>query len=513
MPNWLIMNWMRKLISTLFSNGLLVFTVLAISACHAAYRYDKPTPLPSTPQHHPAQRVVLISIDGMHAVDLQLWVKSHPHSTLALLASRGIIYTNANVPLADMASGMAAMATGGTTISTGIISRKSWDRTLSPPGSHCRISGTAVSLSRSIDRASSVGDSTDSIDSAKLPLDPSRGCTPLYPHNFLRVNTVFELVHQSGGRTAWTDKYPSIADLNNGPSGRGIDDIYIPKTPAMGTTDALDISMAGDNSRVFAMRNEINGMDHRGKSRVGVPMLFGMAFTSVSTAQSMQGGGYLDASGTPGTRLEQALEYTDESIGNLVRGLKARHLYSSTFFFITSRFGQSPMDPLQRRVIDAHLLKQAVENAQPGLVTHISSEGGMAMIWLKEPSQTTTVVNALRAHYQKLGIEKIYSGEGLQLRYNDLTTDPRMPNILLQASMGVIWTSPASAELNAPGGLTDEGVNVPVLVSGPGLEGRIDKTEVPTSQIAPAILKSLGMEKFGLEALHHEHTPAIPDIF
>jgi hypothetical protein len=51
------------------------------------------------------------------------------------------------------------------------------------------------------------------------------------------------------------------------------------------------------------------------------------------------------------------------------------------------------------------------------------------------------------------------------------------------------------------------------LVSGSQLTGRIDKTWVPTSQVAPLLLRALGVEKFDLQALHREHTPALPGIF
>ena len=36
---------------------------------------------------------------------------------------------------------------------------------------------------------------------------------------------------------------------------------------------------------------------------------------------------------------------------------------------------------------------------------------------------------------------------------------------------------------------------------------------IPTSQVAPLLLRALGIEKFDLEALHREHTPALPGIF
>ena len=54
-------------------------------------------------------------------------------------------------------------------------------------------------------------------------------CSPFYPHNAIRTNTVFEVIKaENAGRTAWADKHPAY-DLVNGPSGKGVDDLYNPE--------------------------------------------------------------------------------------------------------------------------------------------------------------------------------------------------------------------------------------------------------------------------------------------
>src|SRR5207245_11165231 len=56
---------------------------------------------------------------------------------------------------------------------------------------------------------------TTTLDPLKLPRDPADGCTTRgFPHQFPRVNNVFELVRAVGGRTAWSDKHPAYAFLN-----------------------------------------------------------------------------------------------------------------------------------------------------------------------------------------------------------------------------------------------------------------------------------------------------------
>jgi hypothetical protein len=88
-----------------------------------------------------------------------------------------------------------------------------------------------------------------------------------------------------------------------------------------------------------------------------------------------------------------------------------------------------------------------------------------------------------------------------------------MPDIILQPELGVGWVSPADTAPATYCGMQDEDTHVALLVAGSQLTGRVDKTWVPTSQVAPLLLRALGSEKFDLQALHREHTPALPGIF
>ncbi len=53
-------------------------------------------------------------------------------------------------------------------------------------------------------------------------------CVPLFPHDAIRTNTIFEVVKAAGGHTAWADKHAAY-DLVNGPSGKGVDDLFTPE--------------------------------------------------------------------------------------------------------------------------------------------------------------------------------------------------------------------------------------------------------------------------------------------
>jgi predicted AlkP superfamily pyrophosphatase or phosphodiesterase len=78
--------------------------------------------------------VLLISIDGMHQVDLQKWIDGNPTSALAALAKAGIVYSNARATTpSDSFPGLLALVTGGTPKSTGVYYDDSYDRTMYPP--------------------------------------------------------------------------------------------------------------------------------------------------------------------------------------------------------------------------------------------------------------------------------------------------------------------------------------------------------------------------------------------
>ena len=112
----------------------------------------------------------------------------------------------------------------------------------------------------------------------------------------------------------------------------------------------------------------------------------------------------------------------------------------------------------------------------------------------------------------ELGIGSIYSGEKLKLLMNTSAEDSRMPDLILEPQAGVVWSKDGQWPEHL-GGFSDDENHVAMLISGRQLTGRLDKTPVPTGQVAPLILRILGMEKLDLQALHQEHVPALPGIF
>ena len=179
---------------------------------------------------------------------------------------------------------------------------------------------------------------------------------------------------------------------------------------------------------------------------------------------------------------------------------------------MTAPYGHAPIDQRKHRVIPIQELTAVANSIHPGLAAHVSG-GDVGMIWLSDPSMTTAVVKAYGDRSAALGIQEIYSGAKLGLTLNSPDQDTRMPDIILQPELGVAWVSPADTAPAIYGGMQDEDTHVALLVAGSQLISRVDKTWVPTSQVAPPLLRALGIEKFDLQALHREHTPALPGIF
>ncbi len=455
-------------------------------------------------------RVLLISIDGLHALDLANYVQAKPDSTLAKLARHGVTYTNALTAMPSNSwPGLLAMITGGSPISTGVMFENSYDHNLSPPGSNCSTRGTRVVFDSSIDRDPNALDGGGGIDPEKLPRDPANGCTPVYPHQFLRVNTVFEIIKAAGRRTAWSDKHPAY-ELVNGPSGKGVDDLLVPEVRAASRARSIPRIEEFDDMRVQGVLNEIRGKDHSGAHVAEVPALFGMNFQAISVAQKIPGNGYLDAQGTPSAGLAEALDHTDRSLGQMVAALQSQRLLASTLIIVTAKHGDAPIDPRALQYADLELIPKLVNGIHPGLLAQANQDGSCALIWLSDHSRTQEVVRTLELRRSEAKIQTIYAGNSLRLRFNDPLADSRMPDIIVQPQPGVLYTD--ANFIAEHGGFTEDDTHVALLVSFPSYEATTIKSPVRTAQIAPTILKALGLSPDALEAVRMEMTSQLPGL-
>lgn len=510
------------------------------------------------------QHVLLISIDGFHAIDLANCTAAGTCPNLDRLADHGTTYTNASTTKpSDSFPGLLAQLTGGTSKTTGVFYDDSYDRTFFAAGSNCAgTPGTEMNYAEPLDKNQhsidgGVSGSLTGLNSA-VAIDPTHlvlqkvgaACKPVWPHNIVRANTIFDVIHAHHLRTAWSDKHAAYDIINgndpdsqpsNGP-GTNVDDFFAPEInsdlsaanvaliaslglhstapnpvtdptcPGPSCGSDFTSSIGGveyyDGIKVQAILNEINGFDHTGKRRLGTPAIFGMNFQSVSVGQKLKIGGYTDTTGTPTANLANSIAFVDRSIGQMVEELRDRELSEKTLIIVSAKHGQSPIDRSKRKAFDDGTVIATPIGAN--FAFDIADDG--VLIWLKDNtgSKTADAVAALNSFAGDTGIAEWLSGPLLSLSYQDPAHDSRTPDIIGVAKIGTIYTG--GSKISEHGGFNEDDTHVALIVSHPDFEEEKVNTPVTTAQIAPTILKVLGLDPDALEAVRAENTPVLPDF-
>jgi hypothetical protein len=526
----------RRISAVALGIGLLAG---AVSAAHADDEIAE--------SGHRIHHVLLISVDGLHALDLSNYVATHQDSTLAALSRHGVTYTNNSTSTpSDSFPGLASLVTGGSPTTTGLWYDDTYNRALSPPvdtdglgnpGGPCpgKI-GTNVAWDEAVDIDLTKLDGGGGINPNFLVRDPNRSCKTILPHQYLRVNTIFEVVKSHGERTAWTDKHPSY-EWTNGPSGEGVEDFYGPEinsipvalpqisgcatvpfadpTPDDGWTNSFDDIKCYDSLHVLAVINQIDGFNHDRSKQVGTPALFGTNFQAVSVGEKLAvdpvtgiKGGYTDVLGTPGEGLAGELDFVDQSLGRMVSELKKENLFDSTLIIISAKHGQSPIDVTRRTGIGGGQPAATIGAAD---AFDISDDG--SLIWLTDPALAPGVVTTLSmpANQAALGIQEIFAGHSLQNKFNAPGSDPRTPDIILKVNTGVIFTG--GSKLAEHGGFNEDDVHTALLVSFANMEPAIVRSAVSNQQVAPTIIQALGFNPNELQAVQKEQIHVLPFLF
>jgi hypothetical protein len=499
------------------------------------------------------EHVLLISVDGMHEVDLERYLAAgHSEGGFARLVAKGIQYTNASSARpSDSFPGLMAFMTGGSPRSHGIFYDDSYDRTLFPIGSGCKGKpGAETQYAENIDYdlnkldggGSVTGSTLDHINPANLPLRVADGkCVPVYPHDFLKVNTIMEVIHASGRRTAWSDKHPAY-EIVGGPSGKGLDELYTPEinsttvaatapalipTPAAGDdwTKIPAYTRVYDGFKVTGVLNQIKGYDHTGTGKKpGAPAIFGMNFQAVSVGQKVTADGYADALGTPSAELLASIEFVDQSLGKMLDALSDEKLLDRTLVIVGAKHGQSPIDVGQLHVLkgskNPKVLPANKDVVDPvdllqngGVPVAHETADDIALIWLADQTKLRSAVAILEADQagnNTARIQRIYSGEELKAKFGDPALG-RVPDIIIQPIAGTIYSGSAK-KIAEHGGLSADDTHVMLVVANPRLEAGKVHDPVANKQVAPTILRSLGLNPEALQAVRMEHTRVLPGL-
>jgi Type I phosphodiesterase / nucleotide pyrophosphatase len=528
------------------------------------------------------KHVLLLSIDGMHAVDLYNCTRGiaganggDPYCpNLATLSETGINYvaTTSSKP-SDSFPGLAALVTGGSPKSTGLYYDVAYDRSLDGPA---LATGTGLAASSCTPFGVPTGTTTDndqgiefddtklnggapgaglteggiaSIDPRKLSRDPAAGCAPVYPWNFVRTNTIFNVVREAGGYTAWIDKHASYS-FTAGPGGKGLNDYFSPEVdsnvvalPGVTTSEGASCatirdtaSESGWNSsfkniqcydalRLNGLLNQIAGKTHKG-APAEIPSVFGMNFQAVYTGESVNElgvgvGGYQNAAGLPSAELLKEIEFVDASIGDIVNALKNKGIYDETLIIITAKHGASPIDPKLYVANGANTPATLLGTAIPASESPLTAGGigatedDVSVLWLKKGASVTAAVELLERNAAAIGLGQLYYGPSLWLNYNvggdGPGEDPRTPDIIVAPNVGMTYSG-STTMIADHGGFAHDDTNVLLLVAHPSFSARTVSAPTATTQVAPTIVKALGLDPTALDAVRAEGTAVLPEV-
>jgi hypothetical protein len=554
------------------------------------------------------KHVLLISVDGMHQSDLDWYVTHHPSSTLGKLTRTGSEYTNAATSNpSDSDPGGTALMTGGNPRSTGVYYDVEYSHKVDEPGAACTpgrpATGGDVIYDSPDDTLANVPDLIDpangafpsfdengsiyargadtdpaaimnltfdpstSLNPATYPVDPQT-CKPITPWDYLGDNTIFQVIHNAGLRTAWSDKHEVYASFNGpGSNGQSIDDLFSPEidsqavmpngVPYPQDDDWAHIDAATkqyDSYKVQAILNEIDGMDHSGRTDVGTPAIFGMNFQTVSVAQKIRStpttligpdangnyttsapepGGYAWLNGrlVPGPVLSSALDYVDAQLARMVSTIGKERLSGSTTIIVTAKHGQSPQDPTELVTVDDGPIVSAIDAAWQ--LTHPSNaslivagtDDDLWQSYLSDNSQAACdfVKNYLWNHtaqgfdvnknpvtVQHSGLAQIWAGAAAANFFGVPVDNGHYPDVFGKVQEGIIYAKPT--KLAEHGGMNTGDRHVLMLVNGPGIPAQVESNPVETTQVAPTILSLLGFDPTELTAVRVEGTLRLPGL-
>ena len=442
--------------------GLQPLNALDANASNLDNDFIPPQPRTQGPDQH----VLLLSVDGLHQADVTDPSLQPDLTNILALQQAGVSYTNASttdavrlLPRHPLLPDRRRPRHDRRLLRRFVRSKpvRAGLRTRRLPARD------EASYDENIDRNPSLlsgGGNFDatSIDPSKLPLN-SQG-QPVYPNQFLQVNTTFDVAHQAGLYTAFSDKHPAY-QIANGNDPNAINDFYGPEinsttalldpttgktvdanallaadpftdvskyilvdpsTDPLGPTDPnlindtthnLLLTESYDDLKVHAILNEIHGKTSQGNDFAPVPNLFGMNFQAVSVAQKFINGGIIALPGgasAPAQILQAAMQHTDASIGQIVSALqntpdgRGSSLWNSTNVIVTAKHGQDPRVGVGNLMADS-TLPTLLQNA--GIPVAHATQDDVSLLYLQDPKQTNLAASTLQ-HFVDTGTLDVY---------------------------------------------------------------------------------------------------------
>jgi hypothetical protein len=139
----------------------------------------------------------------------------------------------------------------------------------------------------------------------------------------------------------------------------------------------------------------------------------------------------------------------------------------------------------------------------------------VSVLWLKPGASVPAAVELLESNAAAIGLGEIYYGPTLWLNNNvgglEPGQDPRAPDIIVTPNVGVTYSG-SSTMIADHGGFAHDDTNVIMLLANPRFEASTVTAATTTMQVAPTIIKALGLDPAALEAVREERTEVLPEV-
>jgi arylsulfatase A-like enzyme len=209
--------------------------------------------------------------------------------------------------------------------------------------------------------------------------------------------------------------------------------------------------------------------------------------------------------------------------------LKKQGLYDSTLIIITAKHGQSPIDSQRyTRITSSGAVttspSQLIDTCLPDSESNAGGQIGpteddVSLLWLKSSCDTATEAGLLEsqspASANIAGIGQIFWGRSLLTFLNKPGIPPngdsRTPDIVVTPNVGVTYSGSTGKQAEH-GGFAHDDTNVMILFSNPSFHQTMITSPVETMQVAPSILKALGLDPNELDGVKLEHTAELPGL-
>ncbi|HWF50019.1 MAG TPA: hypothetical protein VG294_05165 [Solirubrobacteraceae bacterium] len=283
-----------------------------------------------------------------------------------------------------------------------------------------------------------------------FPVDPAT-CQPIAPNQYLKVNTIFNVAHDHGMLTAWSDKHPVYTSFN-GPSGNGITDSFDPEIDS----NAL----------------QPNGQPWPGPT---------IAWTG-DNAATMQYDSY---------KVQAVINWIDD--GSIMAGVNSA--WAAT---------HPGAPPLVAAGTDDDAIMWWLSDTSPQATRFVQN-----YLWIHSATgNTATGASRTLPHS---GLRKLYVGAASARYFGVPVSEPRHPDVWGIVQVGVVYTG-GKGKIAEHGGANPADRGVPIVVYAPGLRPQVSDQWVETTQIAPTIMQLLGLNPGDLQAVQAEGTPVLPGI-